>query len=140
MKRGFILCCSLNILTAPICSCANPDIENDPCQIFQHKSLPYEIALIMLEKELCGTSTTEMEEGNILDEKESIICFQEELLPELIKMALKHAYLQALASGYSVILAEGEALIELHPDGTKTFIKPLPPSFHCSLNTAVQQQ
>ena len=62
------------------------------------------------------------------DADERLICVQEELIPELAQTALKKARLQALSSGYSVLQVEGEALIELHPDGKKTFIKPLPPS------------
>lgn len=64
---------------------------------------------------------------------EKTLCFLEEHIPELAKAALKQAYWRALASGHSVVQAEvlpegGEALVEIHSDGTKTFIKSLPPS------------
>ena len=59
---------------------------------------------------------------------EKTLCFFEEHIPELAKAALKQAYWRALASGSTVVKAEGDSLIEVHPDGTKTFIKSLPAS------------
>ena len=59
---------------------------------------------------------------------EKTLCFLEEHIPELAKAALKQAYWRALASGSSVLQAEEGALVEVHPDGTKTFIKHLPSS------------
>lgn len=61
-----------------------------------------------------------------MDEK--TVRFLEEHIPELAVAALKQAYWRALASGHSVLKAEENALVEVHPDGTTTFIKSLPPS------------
>lgn len=59
---------------------------------------------------------------------EKTLSFLEEHIPELAEAALKQAYWRALASGSSVLQAEGNSLVEVHPDGTKTYIKTLPPS------------
>ena len=58
---------------------------------------------------------------------EEAIDFLEEKIPELAEMALKLAYWQALASGHSVLEAEDGALYRIFPDGTKEFVKKLPP-------------
>ena len=59
---------------------------------------------------------------------EEAMCFLEEQIPELAACAFKQAYLAALASGSSVLISEKDDLIEIFPDGTKKFIKHLPPS------------
>lgn len=65
---------------------------------------------------------------------EKTIRFLEEQIPELALAALKQAYWRALASGHSVLKAEGDSLVQVHPDGTKTFVKSLPPSIPVSKN------
>ncbi|MBF0439628.1 MAG: hypothetical protein HQL93_10965 [Magnetococcales bacterium] len=52
----------------------------------------------------------------------------EEQIPELAKIATRQAYLQALASGSTVLESINDALYEVSPDGTKKLIKQLPPS------------
>jgi len=59
---------------------------------------------------------------------EEAMCFLEEHIPELAAVAFTQAYWAALASGSSVLISENGKLIEIFPDGTKKFIKHLPPS------------
>ena len=55
------------------------------------------------------------------------IDYLEQFIPELAELATRQAYLQALASGQSVMIAENGQLIEVFPNGTKKFIKQLEP-------------
>ncbi|MCE9555862.1 MAG: hypothetical protein K8T91_21140 [Planctomycetes bacterium] len=53
----------------------------------------------------------------------------EDQVPELTDIALKQAYWQALASGSSVLEAEGGFIYEVFPDGTRKPVKQiLPPT------------
>jgi hypothetical protein len=54
---------------------------------------------------------------------DKMLDFLESHFPELMATATKQAYWQTLASGQSVLIAEGGQLIEVFPDGTKTVIK-----------------
>ncbi len=54
--------------------------------------------------------------------------FLEEQIPELAELAVKLAYLKALASGSSVLECKNGVLMETFPDGTRKIIKKLPPS------------
>jgi hypothetical protein len=54
--------------------------------------------------------------------------YLEEHIPELAEAAFKQAYWAALASGSSVLMSENDDLVEIFPDGTRKFIKRLPPS------------
>ena len=56
-----------------------------------------------------------------LDDK--TLDFLEQQIPDLAAAAVTIAYNDALAAGYSLVLAEGDDLIEQFPDGTKRFIK-----------------
>lgn len=58
---------------------------------------------------------------------EEAINYLEEHIPELAAIAFKQAYWAALASGSSVLIREGEDLVEVFPDGKRKFIKHLPP-------------
>ncbi len=58
---------------------------------------------------------------------EEAISYLEEHIPELADAAFTQAYWAALASGSSVLISENGKLIEVFPDGTKKFIKHLPP-------------
>jgi hypothetical protein len=53
--------------------------------------------------------------------------FLERAIPELADAAFNRAYWGALAAGFSVLETEGENLVQVHPDGSKTFIKKVPP-------------
>lgn len=57
---------------------------------------------------------------------EKAIDYLEEHIPELAELAFKHAYWAALASGSSVLVSENGSLVEVFPDGRRTFIKKLP--------------
>ena len=59
---------------------------------------------------------------------ERAISFLEEHIPELVDLAIKQAYWNALASGNSVLESENGFLVEVYPDGTRKVIKQLPPS------------
>jgi len=53
--------------------------------------------------------------------------FLEEQIPELAEAAIKEAYWSALSSGSSVLERYDDDLVEIFPDGTRKFIKKLPP-------------
>lgn len=59
---------------------------------------------------------------------EEAMTYLEEHIPELAEPAFKQAYWAALASGSTVLISEDDNLVEIFPDGTKKFIKKLPPS------------
>lgn len=58
---------------------------------------------------------------------EESLTYLEEHIPELFSAAVKQAYWGALASGSSVLQRDGDALVEVFPDGTRRFVEPLPP-------------
>lgn len=58
---------------------------------------------------------------------EESIRYLEEHIPDLAEIAIKEAYWRALASGYSVLERYNNDLVEVFPDGTRKFIKNLPP-------------
>lgn len=58
---------------------------------------------------------------------EEAMCFLEEHIPDLAAAAITQAYWSALASGSTVLEAENGMLVEVHPDGARKIIKPLPP-------------
>ena len=60
-----------------------------------------------------------------LTEKE--IDYLEQFIPEWAEIATRRAYWQALASGYSVMISENGAIVEVFPDGTRKFIKAIEP-------------
>ena len=49
--------------------------------------------------------------------------YLEQQIPELAAIATRQAYWQTLASGDSVFVAENGQIVEVKPDGTRTFIK-----------------
>ena len=57
---------------------------------------------------------------------ESNIAFLEKRIPELADGAIKQAYVNALASGCSVLVAKAGKLIESQPDGSERILKSLP--------------
>jgi hypothetical protein len=59
--------------------------------------------------------------------------FLEEQIPYLAEAAFKQAYLQALASGSSVLISEEDALVEVFPDGSRKVLKQLKPRTPCTL-------
>ena len=58
---------------------------------------------------------------------EEAMCFLEDHIPELAAAAITQAYWAALASGHTVLEVDNGALVEVFPDGTRKFIKHLPP-------------
>jgi hypothetical protein len=56
---------------------------------------------------------------------EEAMRFLEEKIPELADAAFKQAYLNALASGDSVLICDDETIYEVFPDGTRKFVKKL---------------
>ena len=58
-----------------------------------------------------------------LTEKEMI--FLEAQIPELTEKATQRAYFETLAAGHSVVVSEGNQIIEVFPDGTRKVIKQL---------------
>ncbi len=63
------------------------------------------------------------------------IDYLEQFIPELAAIATRQAYLQALASGESVLIAENGQLIEVFPNGTKKVIKQLEPPVHIAVGS-----
>lgn len=61
---------------------------------------------------------------NILNDKE--IDFLETKIPLLAELATRQAYIDALASGSSVMIARDGQLIEIFADGTEKFFKEIP--------------
>lgn len=51
----------------------------------------------------------------------------EERIPELAAPAFAQAYRDALAAGSTVLIREGDALVEVSPDGTRRVLHSLPP-------------
>ena len=51
--------------------------------------------------------------------------FLETLIPTLAEGAFKKAYVDALSSGSSILEAMDGKIIEIFPDGTQKFIKPI---------------
>ncbi|MBS1722867.1 MAG: hypothetical protein JSS66_07850 [Armatimonadetes bacterium] len=49
-----------------------------------------------------------------------------EMIPLMMK-AIQEAYDNALASGYSVLVAKNGAIERVHPDGTREFVKAIKP-------------
>ncbi|MFD2573566.1 hypothetical protein ACFSUS_23200 [Spirosoma soli] len=49
--------------------------------------------------------------------------YLEQQIPELAAIATRQAYWQTLASGDSVLVAENGQIVEVKPDGTRTFVK-----------------
>jgi hypothetical protein len=64
---------------------------------------------------------------------EEAMCFLEAHIPDLAAAAITQAYWAALASGHTVLEADNGALVEVHPDGTRKFIKKLPPRIKVAL-------
>ena len=58
---------------------------------------------------------------------EKVIQNLEEKIPEIAKDLAKHAYLKALASGSSVLIAQNGDLIEVYPDGKRKVLQKIEP-------------
>lgn len=58
---------------------------------------------------------------------EKALDYLEQHIPELAEVAFKQAYWAALVSGSSVLISENGSLVEVFPDGTRKFIKKIPP-------------
>jgi hypothetical protein len=63
--------------------------------------------------------------------------FLEEHIPELVGAAITQAYWQALATGNSVLQYNENAIYEVFPDGTRKWIKDLPPQTPVTLGQQV---
>ena len=59
----------------------------------------------------------------IITLSEEAMQYLEEQIPALAELAIRKAYLDALAAGFSVVIAEEGRLIEVFPDGSCVFIK-----------------
>ena len=60
----------------------------------------------------------------------------EDEFPALAAEATRRAYAAALAVG-SVLVADGDALVEVFPDGRRVFIKALPPQHDIPVGTVM---
>jgi hypothetical protein len=63
------------------------------------------------------------------------IDYLEQFIPELAAIATREAYLQALMSGQSVLIAENGQLIEVSPNGNRKVIKELKPAIKIPIGT-----
>lgn len=59
---------------------------------------------------------------------EEAMHFLEEQIAAMADSAAKQAYLRTLAAGHSVLESENNALVEVHPDGTRRIIKKITPA------------
>ena len=64
---------------------------------------------------------------------EAELDFLEEQIPELAVAAGKAAFVRTLASGQSTLVAEGDAIYEVFPDGSKRLVKKLASSIAINL-------
>ncbi len=58
---------------------------------------------------------------------EKAMRYLEENIPELARSAITQAYWQALASGSSVLQTDNGVIVEVFPDGTRSFVKTIAP-------------
>jgi hypothetical protein len=63
------------------------------------------------------------------------IDYLEQFIPELAAIATREAYLQALMSGQSVLIADNGQLVEVFPNGTRKVIKKLEPTTKIPVGT-----
>ena len=63
--------------------------------------------------------------GEALGEAE--LDYLESLIPHMAGAASRQAFLDSLAAGLSVVVAEDGAMVEVFPDGSRRFIENLPP-------------
>ena len=54
---------------------------------------------------------------------------KESKIPQQGMMAVKCAYKKALRSGYSVMQADGDKVLEVFPDGSRSVVKVIEPPF-----------
>lgn len=60
-------------------------------------------------------------------EKEKVIDYLEQQIPELAAAATKIAYWQALASGSSVLISENGGIVQISPDGSRKIVQETEP-------------
>jgi hypothetical protein len=58
---------------------------------------------------------------------EEAITYLEERIPEMAERATRQAFLETLARGESVLIAEGGYIVKVFPDGTRKVIKKIAP-------------
>ena len=58
---------------------------------------------------------------------EAELDYLESLIPHMAGAATRQAFLDSLAAGLSVVVAEAGAMVEIFPDGSRRFIGDLPP-------------
>ena len=73
----------------------------------------------------CEPTPRPLEPAQELTEEE--ICYWEEQIPLMAAASVQQARLRAILAGFDVVESHDNALWTVHPDGTETFIKDLPP-------------
>ncbi len=73
------------------------------------------------------TLANKKNEKKVMPLNEKAIRFLEEQIPEMADSAVKQAYWRTLAAGYNVLESENNAIVEVHPDGSRKIIKKLAP-------------
>lgn len=63
-----------------------------------------------------------------MSKTEAELDFLESQIPALAEAATRTAFWNALTRGQSVLVAEGDDLIEISPDGSRRFVKKLAPN------------
>ena len=63
-----------------------------------------------------------------MSKTEAELDFLESQIPAMAEAATRSAFWNALTRGQTVLVAEGDDLVEISPDGTRRFIKKLPPN------------
>jgi hypothetical protein len=72
----------------------------------------------------CEPTADEFKSKNLVEED---LCYWEEQIPFMAIAALCQEGIRVLFKGFDVIQSHDNALWIVHPDGTETFIKKLPP-------------
>jgi len=67
--------------------------------------------------------------------QEEALDYLEEQIPALSASAVTVAYWAALASGQSVLEVEGDAIVEVFPDGTRRVVKATDPALAVEAGT-----
>lgn len=80
-------------------------------------------------EQILACDSTPEEPRRPVDLTEEELCDLEEQIPLMANAAFRQESLRVLFQGFDVVQSHDNALWTIHPDGTETFIKELPPRF-----------
>ena len=73
-----------------------------------------------------------------MSDSEETLDYLEQQIPSLSGAAVDVAYIQALASGQTVLVSGSEGLYQAFPDGTRKLVKPLEKPLSVPVGTKVK--